>query len=207
MSVDVERERESGAGAELVAGGGLGLLTGLLLGLSVASVVGSVVAALAAVLAGFFGLRSQAEPGGGGRVLRIGAFGVACSLGLLAGVAIRAQDLFAPSVAGEVERWTQAGYPPEQARQLVAFRLLGVAPKDAEILPKPARDSVLFAGPSPGECGNLAPQRFAAAGPEAWAEAMTRAGAGWRGLAEAAERVPAERRAGLLEAAWRLACE
>jgi hypothetical protein len=162
---------------------------------------------LAAALAGFFGLRAPTEPGESGRALRIGTFGVACALALLAGVAIRAQDLFAPSVATEVERWTTAGYETTQARELAAFRLLGVAPKAATILPKPARDSVLFAGPSPGECGNLAPTRYAAAGGEAWAEAMRTAGGGWVGLAEATNQLDPADRARLLEAAWRLACD
>ena len=49
--------------AQLVSGGGLGLLVGFLLGLSVSQVVGGVVAALAALLGGFLGLSGTQTAG------------------------------------------------------------------------------------------------------------------------------------------------
>jgi hypothetical protein len=68
--------------AEIVAGGGLGMLVGFLLGLSVAQVVGGVVASLAALLGAFLG-RSGTQTQDRG--WRIGAFGLMCAAGVALG--------------------------------------------------------------------------------------------------------------------------
>ena len=145
--------RQSLAG-EIVAGAGLGLLVGMLLGLSVTQVVGGVVAALSAILAGFFGLSGLAGPV---RSWRIGAFGFGCVLGVVAGLAIRSGTLLAPSVASDVQKWQQAGFPPEEARAYVLYERLGVKPGGATIGERPAPNAasnVLFADKS-GVCAQL----------------------------------------------------
>jgi hypothetical protein len=132
--------------AEVVAGGGLGLLVGFLLGLSVAQVVGGVVASLAALLGAFLGL-SGAQTAD--RAWRIGAFGLLCATGVALGLTVRAGGLLSPSVAGDVGTWTAAGYPADQARAFVAFQRLGVKPGTMTVTAPPAavaESSALFAG-------------------------------------------------------------
>ena len=131
---------------EMAAGGGLGMLVGFLLGLSVAQVVGGVVASLAALLGAFLGL-SGAQTSD--RALRIGAFGFLCAAGVALGLTVRAGGLLSPSVAGDVGKWTAAGYPADQARAYVAFQRLGVKPDAMTVSAPPAAtagSSALFAG-------------------------------------------------------------
>jgi hypothetical protein len=99
------------------AGVGLGALTGLLLGLSVSQTVASVITALAAILAGFFGLSNAAS---GISSVRIGAFGIACAMSVVTGVWLRAGNRLSTTPAADVKLWTDAGYPQEEARRLVA---------------------------------------------------------------------------------------
>lgn len=134
--------------AEIVAGGGLGMLVGFLLGLSVAQVVGGVVAALAALLGAFLGLSGTQTQD---RAWRIGAFGILCAAGVALGLAVRSGGLLSPTVTGEVSAWTTAGYPADQARSYVAFQRLGVKPDTMTVSTPPAPTaelSALFAGPS-----------------------------------------------------------
>jgi hypothetical protein len=125
-----------GRWTEALAGAGLGLVVGLLMGLSTASVVGGVVAALAAALAAFLGLSPNITSD---RTVRVGAFGLACSIGVIAGLSIRTGSAgLSPTVRADVEAWSQAGFPPEEAREMVAYQRLGVHPKSREVSPKPA---------------------------------------------------------------------
>jgi hypothetical protein len=119
----------------------------MLMGLSTASVIGSVIASLAAALAAFLGLVPSVTAD---RTIRISAFGFACAASVLFGLAIRTNLLgWAPSVKSEVHLWTDAGYSPEEARSLVAYKLMGVRPANREVSPPPppSPDSlVLFSG-------------------------------------------------------------
>jgi hypothetical protein len=119
------------------------------MGLSTASVVGSVVAALAAVLAAFLGLVPSITAD---RTIRMSAFGFACVAGILFGLAIRTNMLGLPSpVKAEVKNWTDADYSPEEARWLVAYKLLGVKPLNKDVSPRPSPgpdDHVLFSTPA-----------------------------------------------------------
>ena len=145
--------------ADIVAGAGLGLLAGLLLGLSVSQVVGGFVAALSAVLAGFFGLSAApALDPSTNRAWRIGAFGLACAAGIIAGLAIRSGAMLAPTVEQDVRHWQQAGYPKDQALAYVAYARLGVKPEGATLSPTPApgaTSNALFADKA-GVCARLA---------------------------------------------------
>ena len=146
-------EPAASPGLEALAGAGLGLLVGVLTGLSVAETVGKVIAALIALLSAFLGL------GGGGpdRRVRIGAFGLFCTLGIVVGLLTRTNALFSPSIEHDVKEWTNAGAKPEQALDYVAFARLGVRPADRQVgeLPKAgAQSSVLFSG-SNAVCNEL----------------------------------------------------
>ncbi len=141
---------------EIVAGSGLGALVGMLLGLSVSHVVGSVIGALAALLGAFLGLRGD---GPAGRSWRIGAFGLACLIAVLAGISVRAHALLAPSVRDDVAAWTRAGFPADEARAYVALARLGVKPAQRDVIATPAPSAAsdaLFAGPTAGLCARLA---------------------------------------------------
>jgi hypothetical protein len=137
-------------GREALAGAGLGLLVGVLLGLSVADLVGKVVAALIGLVGAFLGLSGTAVgTPGADRAVRTGAFGLACTLGVLAGLAIRAEALFTPTITHDVADWIRAGATPAQAVEFVGYARLGIKPTGREVgdLPKPgAAASVLFKG-------------------------------------------------------------
>lgn len=138
--------------AEILAGAGLGALVGLLLALSMAQAVGGVIAALAALLGGFFGL---ARADSAGLAVRIGFFGIFCVAGIVAGLTLRNGGKLVPSVQGDVAEWTAAGYPPEQARQLVALQRLGVKPENATLVPQPKSLVGLFGADVAAVCGRL----------------------------------------------------
>ncbi|HET6158008.1 MAG TPA: hypothetical protein VFE34_06675 [Dongiaceae bacterium] len=137
--------------AQIFSGIGLGGLVGLLVALSTAHVVGSVIAALTALLAGFFGLSNvQIDKSG----WRIGSFGFACIVGLIAGLMIRNGGALLPTVASQAAEWTSAGYSAAQARDLVALQRLGVKPTGAELVQQPSINSLFSAGDK-ALCGRL----------------------------------------------------
>jgi hypothetical protein len=167
--------------AEVVAGGGLGMLVGFLLGLSVAQVVGGVVASLAALLGAFLGLSSGQT---GDRAWRIGSFGFLCAAGVALGLTVRAGGLLSPSVAGNVAEWVAAGYPADQARSYVAFQRLGVKPETMAVAAPPAAtagSSALFAGRT-SVCNELQTMPD-----QAQLRIMRQAGGIWAGVAAAAQ--------------------
>jgi MFS family permease len=136
--------------AQIFSGVGLGALVGLLVALSTAHVVGSVIAALVALLAGFFGL-SKVELDKG---WRIGSFGLACIVGIIAGLMIRNGGDLVPTVQSQIEDWTTAGYSAEQARELVALQRLGVKPSGVELVQQPTVNA-LFNADDKALCGRL----------------------------------------------------
>lgn len=115
---------------DVAAGGGIGLLLGVLLGLSVSPVVQGVVVAITALLGTVLGLKSGDSPG---RSLRIAAFGLLATGGIMLGLAVRSGDLLAPSPRAEVAAWRNAGYSEEDARAFVAYHRLGIKPATATI--------------------------------------------------------------------------
>ncbi len=124
------------------SGLGMGLLVGIIVGLSVSPVVSIILGALASLLAAFLGL----QEGGGTTTtgeglmsklkvngLRIGSFGFACVAGILLGLFFRSQEVFSDSIQEEVAKWTAAGYDSTKARQFVAWKKLGIQPKDTQV--------------------------------------------------------------------------
>jgi hypothetical protein len=200
---------------EIAAGLGLGGLIGLLLGLSVSNVTGGVISALAALLAVFLGLaQPKADAGNAAapdRSWRIAAFGFAAALAAIGGITIRAHDLLAPTVASEVQAWTDAGYAPADARSIVSRLRVGRAMPDessAEGARKdnsnPAHGSVLYAEPGALSCTRLREDRFKSM--EDWQAEMTSAGGVWKDFAAAATGVGAAQRKPMLESGYRLVC-
>lgn len=184
--------------AELISGGGLGLLVGFLLGLSVSQAVGGVIAALAALLGAFLGLSGTQTSD---RAWRIGAFGLFCVAGVALGLTVRAGGLLSPSVAGEIGAWTAAGYSPDQARALVAFQRLGVKPEGMAVSAPPAAgagSSALFADRT-SVCNQLQTLPD-----QAQLRVLHQAGGSWAGIAAAAEAASNPSQA--LSAALRATC-
>lgn len=150
-------------GASAMAGLGLGLLAGALVGLSTAPVVAGVVSAITALLAGFFAFGQNIAAA---TLWRVAGFGFGGVLGLAGGLMVRTQDLTALSPAREVARWTEAGYAPELARDVVLFARYGIAPGGRAAPDEPAATAArsgLFSGVAE-LCGRV--QLLPAASPE-----------------------------------------
>jgi hypothetical protein len=202
---------------EILAGSGIGLLVGLLLGLSVSEVVGSVLSGLAALLGAFFGLYDSQKPNakeGDGdsqresRSWRIAAFGFICAFAVVAGILIRSHNLLSISIEDRIATWTQAGYEPEEAREIVVFQELGIAADDWNITDSAktrSSSSALFSQNKQSDCDDLDKDRFASV--EERAYAFKDVGAQWKIIAERAEKLDKTDQGEILEAAWELACK
>jgi len=96
---------------------GIGLLLGMLLGLSISPVVSGVIASLTGLLAVLLGLNEQyLDPL---KSLRIGSFGFAAVVGIIAGLHIRANDSFAPTMREKMDKYLEIGYSAEEARGFI----------------------------------------------------------------------------------------
>ncbi|MCB0397223.1 MAG: hypothetical protein KDD36_11245 [Flavobacteriales bacterium] len=132
----------------IFGGIGIGALLGLLMGMSVSGTVAVVVGALTSALLVLLGLKEQTDPVH--QALRVGAFGVSCTVMALVGLYIRANSIFSPTVEEDIRMWTQdSSYTIDDARQFVAYQRLGILPKnhevDKDMKPDPkAGTSVLF---------------------------------------------------------------
>ena len=117
---------------DLVAGGGLGVLFGLLVGLTTTPVVASVLASLVALAVAFVGLSESAPAGiSPATPLRLAVFSLCAAIFVLAGIYVRTHGLLSPSAASISRELTEAGFDPEEAKDLVRLRLFGVMPEGA----------------------------------------------------------------------------
>jgi len=208
----------------LSAGVGIGVLVGTLVGLSLSPVVGAFLGGLTALLAALLGLSDVRLPvptGDSGekktgrdlraRDLRAFAFGIACTLGVLLGVTLRAQNLLGASVEDQYDAWKRVGFSDADARDLVRFKELGLVPEGlAKKAPAPAGPrpdlTALFAN-RVQVCESLEPERFKDSAETLRAWDLRREGH-WREVASLIrESVPKDRQASFLETTWRLACD
>lgn len=163
---------------QLFAGVGLGLLVGMLVGLSSSPVVSVVVGALSAAIVTLLGFVSPEKAAEGpaqhqGSVVRLGSFGVACTLAILLGLFLRTHNWASPSISQQVEELQKAGYSADEARRWVAYKNVGATLEPASgsaARPTTGNNapaasgrgdsgrsdsvaaSVLFAGGNSGEC-------------------------------------------------------
>lgn len=206
--------------SEALAGAALGLLVGALLGMSTSPVVGTVLAALTALLATVLGLSADATPGNPQRWLpsasavRITSFSILALVGALGGVYIRTHDALSPGLAMQAVEWQNIGFEKSVAKELVAYRVLGIVPADWTVAPKGDSDSKDDVKPDPrrsvlfsanaNDCAQLRPDRFAAG---ELARSFAAAGGRWEALANAVKPMSDVQQKDALTAAWRIACE
>jgi len=116
-------------------GMGIGLLLGLLLGLSISPVVSGVIATISSMLAVLIGLNEKfLDPL---KSIRIGAFGLFAVVGILAGIYMRANDPFAPTLADKKQQYLDAGFEEEEAKSFITGFILsdtGQARRQANVL-------------------------------------------------------------------------
>lgn len=207
--------------AHVLSGLGIGLLMGTLLGLSLSPVVGAVLGGLTALLAAFLGLSNQPvakrfrRPGRTDernrriREVRAGVFGIACVLGVLMGVFLRAQNVLGVSVQDRYAAWLDLGFSKREARQLAVYGELGLVPEgrvESETQDDSRPDLTVLYSNSLETCRSLEPRRFpdVTEALNAWNLQLE---GHWRDLAAGIEEgVPEQYRRGILESAWRLAC-
>ncbi len=105
------------AATAILNGMGIGLLLGMLLGLSISPVVSGVIATLTGLLAVLLGLDEKyLDPL---KSLRIGTFGIFAVLGIMAGLNIRANDSFAPTMLEKKNEYVALGYTDAEARAFI----------------------------------------------------------------------------------------
>jgi len=209
---------------EILVGGGMGLLVGLLIGLAVSEVVGGVIAGLTALLAAFLGLDSRKSTlsdtqtcSDEQRRWRLAAFGVVCALGLLLGLSIRTFNLLAPDLETQHQQWQQLGFNGKEARNLVAYQMLGIAPEDWQTVNSQrvtARNaSVLFSQNSNADiaeiCGTLSYERYS--DPVEWLNAWTLSSGSWPQVAQVIDEIKfslsSAQQEALLLSIWKMACQ
>jgi hypothetical protein len=150
---------------DAMAGIGLGLLVGLLVGLSAVPVVASVVAALLAVLATFFGFGVEAGPVSvKASAARVAGFAFAMSGALLFGILARTHGWLEPGIDSHVRAFAAAGFPEDQARDLAAYKQLGLLLGSLEGQERPETpgqgSGLLFSKEMTTGCSALEQNRF-----------------------------------------------
>jgi hypothetical protein len=124
---------------QIFAGTGLGLLVGILVGLSSSPVVATVVSALAAGMVTLLGFSKQnatdddnykdrtllTSLASRDSALRLGSFGVACTIAVVFALFLRTHNWASPSISDQIAEVQRAGYTPDEAHRWVAYRNLG----------------------------------------------------------------------------------
>lgn len=96
---------------------GIGLLLGILLSTTLSPVVSGVIATVSSLLAVLIGLNEKyLDPV---KSLRIGSFGLFTVVGIIAGLYLRANNPFAPTLKDKMEEYKSIGFSEEEARNLI----------------------------------------------------------------------------------------
>jgi hypothetical protein len=106
---------------------GIGLLLGILLSTTLSPVVSGVIATVSSLLAVLIGLNEKyLDPV---KSLRIGSFGLFTVVGIIAGLYLRANNPFAPTLKDKMEQYKSIGFSDEEAKNLV----MGIIKSDSSI--------------------------------------------------------------------------
>ena len=118
-------------GTAIFGGIGLGLLIGILIGLSTSSTVGLIIGALSSGLLVFLGFKGKDSVI---QTLRVGTFGISCTIALLIGLYLRVNNAFAPSIKSEVNSWIEDSiYSLDEAKSFVAYSRLGILTEEFQV--------------------------------------------------------------------------
>jgi hypothetical protein len=173
---------------DFCVGSAFGLFLGLLIGLSASEVVAGVITALVALLGMMLGLRSEAGSGPlpGGNGARIAGFAIVGSITLLCAVMARTHGLLEPSPAFVRDRWVEARFSPDEAKEIAAFQRLGLVPHNrsvGEAKASNAATGALYANSIKDDaCQALHGRTYGTA--SAMISAMRAEGGDWENLAE-----------------------
>ena len=116
----------------IFGGAGLGILIGLLIGMSTSGTVGLVIGSLASVLLVLLGFREKGDSNL--QTLRVGSFGLFCSLAILTGLFFRVNNSFTPTVKSEIEMWTTDSlFSLNEAKTFVLYERFGFVPSGVKI--------------------------------------------------------------------------
>lgn len=116
----------------IFGGAGLGVLIGLLIGMSTSGTVGLVIGSLASVLLVLLGFKEKGDSNL--QTLRVGAFGLFCSIAILTGLFFRVNNSFTPTVKSEIEMWTSDSlFSLDEAKKFVLYERFGFVPPGVRI--------------------------------------------------------------------------
>ncbi|MGB7786939.1 MAG: hypothetical protein WBL27_12625 [Salinimicrobium sp.] len=116
----------------IFGGAGLGILIGLLIGMSTSGTVGLIIGSLASVLLVLLGFKEKGDSNI--QTLRVGSFGLFCALAVLAGLILRVNNSFTPTIKSEVERWTADSlFSLQEAKTYFLYERFGFVPSGVEI--------------------------------------------------------------------------
>ena len=116
----------------IFGGAGLGILIGLLIGMSTSGTVGLVIGSLASVLLVLLGFKEKGDSNL--QALRVGSFGLGCSLAILIGLFLRVNNSFTPSIKSEIEMWTSDSlFNLNEAKTYVLYDRFGFIPSGIKI--------------------------------------------------------------------------
>jgi len=107
---------------------GVGLLLGLLLGLAVSPVVSAIIGTLSSLLVVLLGLKENYL--NAVKSVRIGAFGLFCVVGILAGMYIRSNNALAPPLHKLYYDYKELGFTDKEARDFIAYQEFDLIPSD-----------------------------------------------------------------------------
>lgn len=125
----------------LFNGLGVGLLLGLLLGLAVSPVVSAMIGTLSSLLVVLIGLNERyLNPI---KSIRIGAFGFFCVIGILAGIYLRNNNSFSPSIEDINQQYLKIGFSESDARGLIAYQKFRLIPEDFKFSIPAGADSLM----------------------------------------------------------------
>jgi hypothetical protein len=202
-----------------VAGAFLGFTIGFLFGFYVTDVIGSTLVGIAALAGGIvwawrFGFVGQRENEVPWQAL---GFGLLCTIGVSAGILVRTHSLLAVPLSAQLKELKDAGFPDQEARDIVSIRRFGVqfqrdyGSPTAQI-PRAARPPSLSESPAGNPtnahfdplCERLAASRFNNVGERL--AAFRDAGGQWTAMATVIATIDAKRRAALLDTSYNLVC-
>ena len=182
------------------------MLLGALIGLSGSPVVGAVIAAIL-VAAGAYWSVAKVPPGATVPGAAAAALALACIVGVIGGLWVRAHDALSPSVQEDLQQWRDAGYSTRDAQAIVALTRTGLLLQGYSAKPEAVasqRTSALFGGDATS-CRQTDPEDYADAAN--LRQAFTQAGGAWAQYATLVQPLNEAQQRALLIAARSLACQ